>query len=123
MKRALPGAPQSGSALAQLEKEKNVNISAYVAVGYTFGKLASIGFSRHFNSIVTASSPKLFIMADKDEFTSINQLEDMVKKMRSNSKVDTEIVPNVGHFELESPGYDAHVAQLVLEWLDKVVIA
>lgn len=47
----------------------------------------------------------------------------MVKKMRSNSHVDTEIVANVGHFELESPGYDALVAQLVLEWLDKVVIA
>ena len=28
------GAPQSGSALAQLEQEKNVNISAYIAVGY-----------------------------------------------------------------------------------------
>ena len=123
MKRALPGAPQSGSALAQLEQEKNVNISAYVAVGYTFGKLASIGFYRHFNSIVTASSPKLFIMGGNDEFTSINQLEDMIKKMRSNSKVDTEIVANVGHFELESPTYDALVSKLVLEWLDKVVIA
>ena len=64
------GAPQSGSALAQLEEEKNVNISAYVAVGYTFGKLASIGFYGHFNSIVTATSPKLFIMGSKDEFTS-----------------------------------------------------
>ena len=60
------GAPQSGSALAQLvEREKNVNISAYVAVGYTFGKLASIGFYGHFNSIVTASSPKLFIWQAK----------------------------------------------------------
>ena len=88
-----------------------------------FGKLASIGFYRHFHSIVTASSPKLFISGDRDEFTSVNQLEDMVKKMRSNSHVDTEIVANVGHFELESPGYDALVAQLVLEWLDKVVIA
>ena len=47
----------------------------------------------------------------------------MVKKMRSNSKVDIEIVANVGHFELESPNYDALVSKLVLEWLDKVVIA
>ena len=84
--------------------------------------MASIGFYRHFNSIVTATSPKLFIMGDKDEFTSVHQLEDMVKKMRSNSKVATEIVANVGHFELESPRYDAHVTQLVLEWLDKVLV-
>ena len=57
-------------------------------------------------------------MGERDEFTSVDQLENMVQKM---SNADTEIVSDVGHFELESPGYDAFIAKMVLSWLDKVL--
>jgi len=49
-------------------------------------------------------------MRERDEFTSVNQLERMAKRMRGEEGangggvVDIEIVPGVGHFELESPG-------------------
>ena len=34
--------------------------------------------------------------------------------------LDVEIVLGVGHFQLESPGYDELVAWTVLNWLDKI---
>ena len=119
----------AGSTVAQLMKQQqqqtnnNSKILAYVAVGYTFGKFASLGFGRHFSSVVTSSLPKLFIMGEGDEFTSADQLEKMVHKMRANGTVDVEIVANVGHFELESPSYDRLVANVVLNWLHKVGVA
>eukprot|EP01082_Thalassiosira_pseudonana_P009318 g8318.t1 g8318 contig29:243867-244751(+) len=150
------GAPMAGSAMSEIlkrqqDKKQQLNedenritnsktISAYVAVGYTFGKFASLGFGRHFSSVVgrppttldnlcgsgstsscvIALPPKLFIMGENDEFTAVDQLEAMVsemKKVGENLTVDSVIVPNVGHFELESPSYDGLVAKMILDWL------
>ena len=180
------GAPMAGSAMAQILKHhprkeqqttgaRNTNaiISAFIAVGYTFGKFASLGFGRHFSSVVetrssnysyssmllssicgTSSSTsaaaaveeksysphKLFIMGENDEFTTVDQLERMASKMRqhnvvhgtkcgnasskdsdsdvgSSARIDVEVVPNVGHFELESSSYDSIVSNLVMDWL------
>ena len=116
------GAPMAGSAMAQLQHQQQQNdrnvISASIFVGYTFGRLASLAFYTHFSKVLSAIPPKLFIMGERDEFTSVDQLENMVQKM---SNADTEIVADVGHFELESPGYDAFIAKMVLSWLDKVL--
>ena len=66
------------------------------------------------------------VMRERDEFTSVNQLECMAKWMRGEvganggGIVDIEIVPGVGHFESESPGYIELVARTVLDWLDKI---
>ena len=85
---------------------------------------------RHFAHVVAKSSsstaPRLFVMRERDEFTSVDQLERMGKRMRGEEGangggvVDVEIVPGVGHFQLESPGYDELVAWTVLNWLDKI---
>jgi len=176
-------------------------VSAYIAIGYTFGKFASLGFGRHFSSLFgpSAESPstssrfvntavtpksqhdedvddeddihddqphKLFIMGENDEFTSPSQLEHWAHKIRQSSnprssaeakgenrggrmnnalgedhhsnrplvvggdtrrtnrrecRVDTKIIPHVGHFELESPGYNGLVANLIMEWLNDVL--
>ncbi len=121
------GAPIAGTAMSHLQQQLgNISVPAYVAVGYTFGNFASIGFGRHFSSVVSSSSssiPKLFIMGERDEFTSVDQLEDMANKARAQNGNDdnvvVEIVPKVGHFELESSRYDPLVAKVVLDWLDK----
>jgi len=69
---------------------------------------------RHFAHVVANSSsstaPRLFVMRERDEFTSVDQLECMGKKMRGEEGengggvVNVKIVPGVGHFQLESPG-------------------
>lgn len=147
------GAPMAGTAMSRIleectredASESNKcfqhNIDAYIAVGYTFGNFASLGFGRHFSSVTatasqytlcgsdsTASSKirapsKLFIMGENDEFTTVHQLEKMVEKMKRNctsDRVDIEIVSGVGHFQLESPSYDPIVSNLILEWLDNL---
>jgi hypothetical protein len=85
---------------------------------------------RHFTHVVANSLPstalRLFVMRERDEFTSMDQLECMVKRMRGDEGVNgggvvnVEIGPGGGHFDLESPGYDKLVARTVLDWLDKI---
>ena len=85
---------------------------------------------RHFAHVVANSSsstaPKLFTMRERDEFMSVDQLERMGKRMRGEEGangggvINVEIVPGVGHFQLERPGYDELVARMVLNWLDKI---
>jgi pimeloyl-ACP methyl ester carboxylesterase len=85
---------------------------------------------RHFAQVVANSSsstaPRLFVMRERDEFTSVHQLERMGKRMRGEEGangggvINVEIVPGVGHFQLERPGYDELVARMVLNWLDKI---
>lgn len=121
----------AGTAMATLSKQQgqqpdrdDAMISACIFIGYTFGNFASIAFGRHFSSVVASPVPQLFVMGERDEFTTVEQLEQMVQKMKANSNeriADIEIVPNVGHFELESPGYDPLVAKISLEWLDKIL--
>lgn len=122
------GAPMAGTAVARLLENEfwNITVSAYVAVGYTFGNFAALGFGRHFSSILSSSVthvPKLFVMGERDEFTSVDQLEDMAQKISAQNgyegNVKIEIIPNVGHFELESPNYDLLVSKIILNWLDK----
>ena len=85
---------------------------------------------RHFAHVVVNSSlstaPRLFVMRERDEFTSVDQLERMGKRMRGEEGangggvIDVQIVPGVGHFQLERPGYDELVVWTVLNWLDKI---
>jgi len=142
------GAAMAGTAMARLLRSSNDDvdgdgdggkdstISAYVAIGYTFGNLASIAFGRHFSNVVVATTPssssvpRLFVMGERDEFTSVEQLERMTTRMRGGESngggegiADVEIVPDVGHFELERSGYDELVARMVLDWLDRVLPA
>ena len=78
---------------------------------------------RHFTNVVanslSSTTPKLFAMRERDEFTSVDQLERMGKRMRGEEGANG-IVPGVGHFQLERPGYDELVARTVLNWLDKI---
>ncbi len=137
------GAPFAGSAMAKIQQRQQAKISAFIAVGYTFGKLASLGFGRHFSSIVGNSAstfcgssslatevegeapPQYFVMGENDEFTSVDQLDSMVARMKSvnpSRKVDIEIVPRVGHFQLESPSYDSFVSEKVVQWLGDAIL-
>ena len=68
---------------------------------------------KHFAHVVANSSsstaPRLFLMRERDEFTSVDQLERMGKRMRGEEGangggvVNVEIVPGVGHFQLGKP--------------------
>jgi hypothetical protein len=63
-------------------------------------------------------------MGENDEFTSVDQLESMVARMKAvdpNCRVDIDIVKQVTHFQLESQSYDPIVAAKVVQWLQNVL--
>mmetsp|Transcript_29245 Transcript_29245/g.42415 ORF Transcript_29245/g.42415 Transcript_29245/m.42415 type:complete len:229 (+) Transcript_29245:156-842(+) len=108
------GAPQAGAAIDACDA-----VIGLACVGYTFGRFASIAFGRHFKHVLGSSKPRLFIMGDQDEFTSVAQLEQKVAYGGRSGPCESIIVPRCGHFQLESPAYDQHVAQYIMEWIKK----
>eukprot|EP00041_Stephanoeca_diplocostata_P013319 m.233367 g.233367 ORF g.233367 m.233367 type:complete len:272 (-) comp19293_c0_seq2:531-1346(-) len=105
------GAPMAGSCL------ESEHVVSMCVVGYTFGWLSSIAFGRHYKHVtgsMSSEKPKLFIMGEHDEFTSVHKLETKVAAARGtwNKMI---VVPDVGHFELESPSWDAKVVELLME--------
>jgi hypothetical protein len=45
----------------------------------------------------------------------------VVHPIVNKATTDMDIVPDVGHFELESPSYDPIVAEKVIRWLGEVL--
>lgn len=91
------------------------NTIAYIAIGYVFGWWASVLFGGHYKAVMEARLPKLFIMGDKDGFTSVKQLEARVSACQGSTNV--VIVPKVGHFELETDQYDEYITKIIIQWL------
>ena len=109
----ITGAPIAGSAV-----DKALGVVAYVALGYPFGRLASILFGRHNKAILESTKPKLFVMGTNDGFTSVKQLESKLKS--AAGRVEMHLVPNVGHFQMEGPAYDEMMASLIADFASTV---
>ncbi len=56
-------------------------------------------------------------MGSHDEFTSVKQLGDKIKLMKS---ARMEILDNVNHFGLESPVYAREISDLVIKFIRMV---
>eukprot|EP00897_Mesotaenium_endlicherianum_P010410 jgi/Mesen1/9398/ME000614S08653 len=103
------GAPIAGSALSLAPA-----VHAYVAIGYTFGRWSSVLFGRHYSAVLQCPKPKLFIMGTNDGFTSVKQLDSRVTS--ANGETVTHFVEGRGHFELEGPAYDSHMAEVITDF-------
>ncbi|KAJ7530530.1 hypothetical protein O6H91_14G007500 [Diphasiastrum complanatum] len=100
------GATIAGSALEEVEQ-----IKGYVALGYPFGFWGWLFFGHHKRAVLKSEKPKLFVMGTRDGFTSVKQF---VKALKTASgRVKTHLIPNIGHFEMERPRYDATLAQII----------
>lgn len=104
------GAPIAGSAVDLVPAVKG-----YVAVGYVFGWWPSWLFGAHYAAIVASRKPKLFIMGERDGFTSVEQLKQRVAE--SEAPADTVLFPDVGHFGLEQEPYDEPIAEKIMTWV------
>eukprot|EP00892_Ulva_mutabilis_P008381 jgi/Ulvmu1/5915/UM026_0037.1 len=105
------GAPIAGSALKIVP-----DIRGFVSIGYVFGWFASWLFGKHYHAISeTGTVPKLFIMGERDGFTSVSQLK--ARAAACAGTVSVLVVPSVGHFELESAAFDIHVTDAIVQWL------
>jgi alpha/beta superfamily hydrolase len=115
------GAPIAGSVLSQVDPNK-CRIAAFVGLGYTWGWVSSIAFGGHFGPLLRSTVPKLFIMGDTDEFTSVSTLRSAVRKAAGDIN-EVEIIQDAGHFELEQPAADRPVSVLALDFLRKFKLA
>lgn len=104
------GAPIAGSAVDQIDK-----VIGYVSIGYPFGMTASILFGRHHKAILQSPKPKLFIMGTRDGFTSVKQLRNKLNS--AAGRVETHLIDGVGHFQMEGPGYDAEMVDLIIKFI------
>ncbi|XP_020599775.1 uncharacterized protein LOC110039151 [Phalaenopsis equestris] len=107
------GAPIAGSAVDKIEQ-----VVGYVSLGYPFGWAASILFGRHHESILRSQKPKLFVMGTKDGFTSVKQLQNKLKS--AAGRVETRLLEGVGHFQMEGPDYDAHMVDLISQFIQSL---
>ncbi|XP_061360203.1 uncharacterized protein LOC133304212 [Gastrolobium bilobum] len=104
------GAPIAGSAVDQIEQ-----VIGYVSIGYPFGMTASILFGRHNKAILQSPKPKLFIMGTQDGFTSVKQLKNKLNS--AAGRVETHLIDGIGHFQMEGPGYDAQMVDLIVKFI------
>lgn len=107
------GAPIAGSAVSQIEQAVG-----YVSLGYPFGLTASILFGRHHKAILQYPKPKLFVMGTQDGFTSVKQLRNKLSSAAGH--VETHLIEGAGHFQMEGPAYDAHMTDLITEFIAKL---
>ncbi|XP_078443900.1 alpha/beta-Hydrolases superfamily protein [Wolffia australiana] len=100
------GAPIAGSALDKVEEARG-----YVAIGYPFGRLASVLFGRHHGAVLGSGKPKLFVMGSEDGFTSVKQLREKVKGAAGRAEIN--LIDGAGHFQMEGPAFDADMVGLI----------
>ena len=103
------GAAIAGSACDQIS-----DLIAYVGIGYTFGWISSLIFGCHFDAMMKARLPKLFIMGTNDEFTSVSQLTKRVTVMNGAC---IELIQGVGHFELETIKYAKKTGEVIAKYM------
>lgn len=108
------GAPIAGSAVDLVEA-----VVGYVGIGYTFGWWSSILFGSHYKAILSSPKPKLFIMGTSDGFTSVKQFKSKMSEIK-HGKPKFDLVENVGHFELESPRFDAYLAAKTADFCEEL---
>ena len=92
-------------------------ISVRILVIFVVGFFASIIFGCHYPPLIASRKPKLFILGTKDEFTSPAQLQGLLGRMEGVR--ESHLVEGVGHFTLESPQFDALMADLTLKFVQK----
>ena len=109
------GAPLSGAVL-----DYTPNIVGGAFIGYTWGFWTSIVFGWAFESIRNSPKPKLFIVGDRDEFTSMDQYHSRIAVLRGDLN-EMQVIEGKNHFEIESPAFDKPVASWVAAFLKKVM--
>jgi len=110
------GAPLAGAALDSSHRVKGAAF-----IGYVWGFWASFLFGWAYSSIESCEKPKLFIVGDKDEFTSMSQYNSKMSKLRGISN-HMKVIEGKNHFQIESPEYDATVSQWIDDFLRNFVL-
>ena len=104
-----------GLSVVTMEKSREKNVDALVCIGYPKGLMSSMLFSDHYKYTNGGPIPKLFILGDSDNFTSVSTLEELVKN--ADEPKQMKIYPDCDHFY---GGKEQLLGQDVIEFLSKL---
>jgi len=105
------GAPLAGAVL-----DYSPRIKGGLMIGYVWGFWASILFGWAYEPLQKCCKPKLFVIGDRDEFTSVAQYQTRMAVLQGHVNIP-KIIEGKNHFEIESPVYDDQVTT----WLDEFI--
>ena len=103
----------AGATLAGAALDTSHRVKGAALIGYVWGFWASFLFGWAYHSIEVCDKPKLFIVGDKDEFTTMSQYRTRISKLPGNIN-QMKIIEGKNHFQIESSAYD----EIVSEWID-----
>jgi hypothetical protein len=84
-----------------------------------WGFWSSLVFGWAYKYIEASTKAKLFVIGDKDEFTSVDQYEHRIKQLKG-SRNELNIIKDKNHFEIESPVFDAPLSKWILDFIEKL---
>jgi uncharacterized protein len=105
------GAPVAGYLL-----DSSSAVLGGVFVGYVWGCLTSIVFGWAYRAIAQSTKTKLFVVGDRDEFTSLAQYESRISAL-AGDKNEMRLISGKNHFEIEGPQYDQTVAKWAIDFI------
>jgi alpha/beta superfamily hydrolase len=110
------GAAVGLSISKQLCEENKLH--AIIAIGYPKGFWARFIFHSHYGLTNPHSDiPKLFILGDADNFTSVKTLQTLVDQVQEPKSI--EILPGLNHFAF---GEEHRITELVVKFIQQKVI-
>eukprot|EP01041_Mallomonas_annulata_P003908 gene3908-7795_t len=105
------GAPLAGALL-----DYSPRIKGGMFIGYVWGFWASILFGWAYTPIKISTKPKIFVIGDRDEFTTLAQYKVKMSELQGPINI-AKVIEGKNHFEIESPLYD----DMVTDWLDDFI--
>jgi alpha/beta superfamily hydrolase len=108
-----------GAALAGAALDYSDRIQAGLFIGYTWGWWASFLFGWAFEAIESSPKPKLFVVGDNDQFTSMALYEQKIPGLKGPVN-EMKLIPGKDHFEIEQVTYDKKITEWLIEFMASI---
>ena len=108
-----------GASLAGAVLDYSSRVRGGLFIGYTWGWWASFLFGWAFSSIESSTKPKLFVVGDRDQFTSMSQYEEKIRNLEGKIN-EIKLISGKDHFEIEGPVYDETISTWLVELILKI---
>lgn len=104
------GAPLVGAAL-----DHSPRVIGGAMIGYVWGWWASWLFGWAYPALERSAKPTLFVVGDRDEFTSISTYRQRISGLPGISEM--RLIEGKNHFEIEAPCFDGQILAWVHEFM------
>lgn len=110
----------AGASIVGATIDYSHRVTGAAFIGYVWGFWTSFLFSWGYEAIKNSVKPKLFIIGDKDEFTSLSTYRTRIDELGGEVN-EIKNIEGKNHFEIESPVYDREVACWISDFISLYV--